>query len=369
MELFATTRKTLEEDGWLPGSFDVQEGHGEAEKIKISAVHFVENVLDFNPDATEQIDLRDKHLSSVEHLGGKARNASLKLIRQIRDHFPVIEKQLDGRSWLSSNVNAVEALAQELDPYLNQFRDDGLPGFLDRFRFIRTPARRFYSRFDARKNAAVELVVSLEKISDVFEKDIELFKAQIRNLSEVCHGIGKNVFLGRLIRKGLQKTLEKDLFNEDPRREFIEKEQIPRLKNRLANLRLQLDLNRAYLTSLTVILVNTEILYKALSTLGENLVSAFNLGAGMAGDRIGGAVQLIDGPCEHDMPRTLESLSASFKRVSGGALAIRGFMKDSLEAFRESTDGLCQLQQDVDESFQAAKVADLSTTSKDGEGL
>lgn len=369
MELFATTRKTLEEDGWLPGSFDVNEDHSEAEKIKASAVHFIEGVLDFNPDATEQIDLRDKHLASVEHLGGKARNASLKLIGQIRNHFPVIEKQLEERSWLSSNVNAIGELSRKLDPYLNHLREDRPARFLERLPFFPSAARGFFLRFDSERTQTVELGVSLEKIADVLEKDIELFKDQIRSLSELSHTIGKNVYLGRLIRKGLQKTLEKDLMAEDPRREFIENEQIPRLKNRLSNLRLQLDLNRAFLTSLTVILINTEILFKALSATGKNLVSAFNLGAVMADERISLKIQPIDSPEDSDVPRTVESLSASFKRISESASAVRAFMKASLEAFRESSGGLDRLQQEVEDAFQAARMVDLSRTARDGDRL
>jgi uncharacterized protein Yka (UPF0111/DUF47 family) len=375
VELFVTNQKTLEEDGWLPGSFEIEDDHEEAEKIKHSAAHYIESVLDFNPDATEQIDLRDKHLSSVEHLGGKSRKASNKLIGQICEHFPVIEKQLEERSWLSSNFNDIKALSQSLDPFLNHVKEDGIPRLLERISFIPTPARRYYSRFESQRDKVDQLVRSLEKVADVFEKDIELIKAQLRSMSQYCTAIGKNIFMGQAIDQGLQRALVNDLFIEDPRRDFIEKEQIPRLRLRVSNLRRQLDLNRGYITVLTVLLLNNESLNKALIREQENLAAAFNLGVSMARERINLSVRPLeqhasandDGRQDGNPPRlqNLMSLSAAFSRTTDLADSVKEFIKKSLDAFKESASGLPQLQKDVEEAFQAARMMDLSVTAQD----
>jgi len=375
VELFVTNRKTLEEDGWLPGSFEIENDHEEAHKFKHSAKHYIESVLDFNPDATEQIDLRDKHLSSVEHLGGKSRKASNKLIGQICEHFPVIEKQLEERSWLSSNFAEIKALSQSLDPFLNHVKEDGIPRLLERIPFIPTPMRRYYTRFESQRDKVEQIVKSLEKVTDVFEKDIELFKAQLRSMSDYCTAIGKNIFIGQAIEKGLLRALAKDLFVEDPRRDFIEKEQIPRLRERMSNLKRQLDLNRGYITVLTVVLLNNESLYKALIRGKKDLVAAFNLGVRMAGVRINLTIAPVeesksthvDGSPDDNLfaPQTLKSLSAAFARTIDLADSVKDFIKKSLEAFRESASGLPQLQKEVEEAFQAARMRDLSATAQD----
>jgi hypothetical protein len=375
VELFVTNQKTLEEDGWLPGSFEIEDDHEDAEKIKHSAAHYIESVLDFNPDATEQLDLRDKHLSSVEHLGGKSRKGSIKLIGQIRDHFPVIEKQLEERSWLSSNFADIKSLSQGLDPFLNHVKEDGIPRFFERIPFIPTPTRRYYLRFESQRDKVDQLVRSLEKVTDVFEKDIELIKTQLRSMSEYCTAIGKKIFMGQAIDQGLQRALVNDLFVEDPRRDFIEKEQIPRLRLRMSNLRRQLDLNRGYITVLTVLLLNNESLNKALIRGQEDLVAAFNLGASMARERINLSVEPVaqresannDGSQDENprRPQNLMSLSAAFSRTNDLADSVKEFIQKSLDAFRDSASGLPQLQTDVEEAFQAARMMGLSVTAQD----
>ncbi len=372
MELFVTNQKTLEEDGWLPGPYEIKDDHEDAGKIKNSADRYIESLLEFNPDATEQLDVRDRHLSSMEHLGGKARKGSLDLIDQILGHFPVIEKQLDERAWLSGNFNDIQNLSQDLDPLTHHVKDEGGPRLLDRIPFIRTPISRYLSRFEVRRNDTLQLVGSLEKVADVFEKDMDLFKAQIRAMADFCTAIARNIYLGNAIAQGLHRALESDVMPDDPRREFIEKEQIPRIKTRMANLKLQLDLNRSVITTLTIVLLNTESLYKAVQRLRKDLATAFNMGTVVVRDRINLSLQPVTfGDEETDRilkedsrpgPQPFMSLAAAFARTTDLAGSAKDFMKKALAAFKDSAEVLPELQKRTDKAFQSAKPLDPGIT-------
>jgi hypothetical protein len=376
VELLITTRQTLEEDGWLPGDFEIGDEHEEAGKIRQAADKYIESVLEFNPDATEQLDKRDKHLALVENLGGKARNAGNKLIGQIRDYWPVLEKQLEEKSWLYTNFSDIGKLSNDLDPEKNHLKDDGFPSFLTRLPFLYSKVRRFFSKFETERKKAEQLVHSLEKVSDMFEKDIVLYKSQIKSFKEMCVSIGRNLYLGKLIDKGMGDALEKEVMEFDPRREFIETEQIPRLKSRTANLGLQLDLHREYIVSLTVLLINTETLYKALLQARKDLVNAFNLGAALAADRARITVDPLtfseDGGKDvgdddlASVPKDLTSLSAAFLRLYELSDSVKTFMNQSLSAFKESASGLPEFQRKTEEAFKSSRPVDFDITLKEG---
>jgi hypothetical protein len=146
----------------------------------------------------------------------------------------------------------------------------------------------------------------------------------------------------------------------------------------MSNLKRQLDLNRGYITVLTVILLNSESLFKALIRAKKDLVAAFNMGADMARERINLAVSHVtpgDPECDSEsqdenpsVPKNLMSLSAAFVRTIDLADSVKEFIKRSLEAFRESASGLPQLQKEVEEAFQAARMMDLSVTAQDHDG-
>ena len=369
MELFVTDQKTLKDDGWLPGPYELKDDQDESHKIRKSADRYMETLLEFNPDATEQLDLRDRHLTTMAQLGEKARKGSLQLIGEIRHPLPVIEKQLDQGSWIAGNFNDIESLSRSLNPQLNQVSDKPIPRLLDKILFFRTPVRRHLARFESTRNDAARLVDSLAKVADVLEKDIGLFRAQIRAFGELCTALGRNIYLGQAIGDNLNKALEHDVLPEDPRREFIETEQIPRVQKRVAGLKHQLQLNRACITALTVAMLNTETLYKALKRLRENLVSAFNTGVAMANERFGMALEPLPAlglPTSDDEspPLSLDALTAAFSRLAELASSARVFMPASLAAFKDASSHLPGLQKQAEEAFYAKQPVDLDITQE-----
>ena len=376
MELFVTDQKTLEDDGWLPGPYQIEDDQDEAPKIRKSAERYIETLLEFNPDATEQLDLRDRHLTTMEQLGEKARKGSLQVIGEIRHHFPVIEKQLDKGSWLYGNFTDIENLSRSLNPQLNQVSDEPIPRLVDKILFFRaTPVKRHLSQFESRRNDAVRLADALVKTADVFEKDIELFKSQIRTLGEFCTSLGRNIYLGRAIEDNLARALEHDVLPEDPRREFIETEQIPRVRKRVTGLKHQLQLNRAFITALTVALLNTETLYKALKRLNSDLVSAFSMGIAMARERFGMTMEPLAGeeppPSDNPIsaPLPLTALTAAFSRITELTSSAKAFMPLSLEAFKAASAGLPEFQKKVEEAFKGKQPVDLDITQEHVRGV
>jgi hypothetical protein len=73
VDLHVTDLKSLEMNGFSSDMFDVKDDHEETLAIKNVANRFVATLLEFNPDATEQLDLRSKHIANVENLGDQTR--------------------------------------------------------------------------------------------------------------------------------------------------------------------------------------------------------------------------------------------------------------------------------------------------------
>ena len=371
VDLFVTDQDTLKADGWLPGSFEIKDGHTDAVKLNQLAVKFVDSVLDFNPDATEQLDIRDRHLGSIDNLGGKARKNSSKLVRQLREPLDAVEKQFKEQSWLASSLNNLEAFSRKLDPRDYEVKETAVTRLLERIPFMPTPLRRYFSLYEPGRKEAEQILSALGKVADVLEKDIELFKSRSRDLSDYCTSLGKAVYLSGAIARCLRAALENDIPDGDPRVAFIEGEMLPRVRGRLPLLKLQLDFNRQCLTALTVVFLNTEELNKAMVRVGESLVKSFNQGGRMARERFNYPIDLLeespaqpgDGPC-HDVTRpwSLAELSAAFSQTVTAVKSLKEFMGSAGAAVRQSVAELPRQSDALDAAFAAARQHGVADT-------
>ncbi|MDA8402842.1 MAG: toxic anion resistance protein, partial [Desulfobacteraceae bacterium] len=342
--------------------------------IKNVANRFVATLLEFNPDATEQLDLRSKHIANVENLGDQARKKTSQLIHQMKELFNSLEKKFNDPSWMSGNLNALASMAETLDPSRCNLKETRISRFLEHIPGITTALRRYFARFESKRNDIELLIRHLNRLVAQVGKDNDTMILQKNTLQDHCRTLAKAIYLGTLIHVNLGKALLRDIPLDDPRYVFIEKEICLRLRGRLKNLGLQRELNMACFVAITIILENNRELHRGLETAKHALLSAFNQGVVTAQSLI--RQQLtpmpLTDPSEPGMvsedyasPPNLKTLSDSLGLIPSACQAVQAFVTEAEPHIRSALSDLPQRHKLTEDSFRKMRLTRVDILSEE----
>lgn len=279
MALHLTTYTTLEKNDSLFRELTILYSPEERARLKVKVSRFVETVLNYNPDATEQIDVRDKHLSCAENLGEKTRGQTLLLFQEQSETFDSLSKSLlkPLPFWLKDIFKELEGLLSQLDPADQKIKINRLHEFS---KFVPVLSKQPYSYFKLveKKRPDCERLVTyfdtaLTRLRR-FESDLANQMDDIRQLSRSLY---HTIEFGYMIEQGLIHALKKDIPKGDPRIAFIEKELTRRFRERIALLRMQMSTNHKSLICQYLYLQNCQELIRGLEQAKRLMIEAFNL--------------------------------------------------------------------------------------------
>lgn len=289
LSLTVTNRTSLEHDESLFRDLTVLYSAEERAKLKVKVNTFVSAVLNYNPDATEQIDIRDKHLSCAENLGEVTRGKTLTLCTEQNETFDALCMVFlpPYPSWLKDVLTGLEKMISRLHPdqhgiNVNRFHSLAryVPGLVTQlhtyfglFEKARPDCERLLSLFDRALNRLGR-----------FESDLANQLDDVRDLS---HSLYHTLEFGYMIDQALIHSLQNDILPDDPRIDFIDKDLIRRFRQRMALLRIQMETNHNSLMCQYIHLRNCRELILGLDEAKRLILQAFNLAAQCSLDVLG----------------------------------------------------------------------------------
>ncbi|GAB6096069.1 hypothetical protein JCM14469_23220 [Desulfatiferula olefinivorans] len=241
------------------------------------AGHFVESVLDVNPDATEQIDRLDKHLTCAETIGAKARDGLKALDEAIDTQSAVLAGLFSdsGPDDLRRLLSDLARLAVRLSP-VNRPLPTGIQARLrERLPAGTTPLRRYFQEIEALRPEAEKHLKTIDRILSRQQAAALLIVDHMEHVQHLSQTLGRAIRLGQLIDQTLCEALVYEVPRDDPREHFISGVLLTRLRNRLQALTRQMDLNRRHLITLELLIQNSRELAYGLHRLREALIGVF----------------------------------------------------------------------------------------------
>lgn len=245
------------------------------------AFSFIERILDFNPDATEQIDVREKHLRSVYYFGKPSQEKStesgkniLAICAQVitfyQEPYPQVVRNL-----FDDLDRTFENLTQGMDILSTR----GLSRLLEYIPAISTPLRRYFRRFDQRKTELMRILQHVDTLSSTIQENRTVLATQIESVEALTKSIYKALYLGKTLESGLCLARDRHVPKDDPRHAFISDEILPRLSEKTDALALHMKIHSK--SRLILELFNRSCLetVKRLDRIREETISTYQTAA------------------------------------------------------------------------------------------
>jgi hypothetical protein len=336
------------------------------------AGHFVESVLDFNPDATEQIDLMDKHLTCAETIGSKARD-TLKALEETLDTQSaslVALFTVPGSDRLLDLLSDLTRIAERMTP-----ESRGLStGFLDRLREcipgVSTPLKQYFQDIEDLRPEAEKRLRTIGQTITRQQASAALIVQHMEELQELSRPLGRAIRLGQLIDQTLCEALVYEVPRDDPRERFITGSLLVHLRKRVWALHLQMALNRKHLITLELLIQNSRELVYGLNQTRDIMIDAFDRSADLcvrltrrrivmgplAPDR---AAPAHDGHRDMPVALSLETLGRDLGRIHACASALKTFLAAGAPIIQSAVGHLHQLRTSTDEAFSHPSSSEL----------
>lgn len=170
---------------------------------------------------------------------------------------------------------------QELDPNRQKLSTGGLARVLSFIPGVGGGLQRYFQRFETAQEALDAIIRDLEAGSEMLRRDNLTLSDDQDALRAVMAQLRRQVDLGRLIDRRLEKQAA-ELAKDEPRRRFIEEELMFPLRQRIVDLQQQLAISQQGVLALEVVIRNNRELMRGVDRAINVTVSALNVAVTVA---------------------------------------------------------------------------------------
>jgi uncharacterized protein YaaN involved in tellurite resistance len=253
-----------------------------APELEKLAAEFVANILAFNPQDMNQIEVRQQNIAAIDNLGAKAQKDSALRSAMLREPIrKLAQKGEDGGEVANALVN-LNLKVEELDPEEFNLNPGWFPRLLGMIPGVGTPLKRYFLQFESAQTVLDAIFRSLQTGADILKRDnITLIDDQ-KQLRLATHKLKKSIELGMMVDTKLNQVMEQDIPSDDPRCAFIKEELLFPLRQRLMDLQQQLAVNQQAVLAIEIIVRNNKELIRGVSRAVNVTVNALNVAVTVA---------------------------------------------------------------------------------------
>lgn len=250
--------------------------------LELQAVTFVDSVLSFNPDATEQLDLRDQNINAVETLGALTQKEASHRSAMLKEPIRKLAKRGEDGGVVADSLVNLKTTVEDLDPGKFDFKAGWFTRTLGLIPGVGTPLKKYFSKFESSQTVIEAIIRALDEGQSVLERDNVTLSQDQKVMRSLTFKLEKVIQLGMLIDQKLCYALDREVPAEDPRKSFIEDELLFPLRQRIQDLQQQLAVNQQGVMAIEIIIRNNKELIKGVGR-GKNVtVNALNVAVTVA---------------------------------------------------------------------------------------
>ena len=282
MDLVVADQNTIQKDLGLTSPSGITVDVESNPDLEQQAGSFVSAVLNFNPDAPEQIDEREKNIAAIETLGAQTQKEASHRSAMLKEPIRKLAQRGEDGGVVANSLVDLKAVVEDLDPGRFDFKAGWLTRTLGLIPGIGTPLKKYFSRFESSQTVIEAIIRALDEGQNVLERDNITLSQDQKVMRAITHKLDKVVQLGMLIDQKLCYAIDREVPADDPRKSFIEDELLFPLRQRIQDIQQQLAVNQQGVMAIEIIVRNNKELIKGVDR-GKNVtVNALNVAVTVA---------------------------------------------------------------------------------------
>lgn len=282
MDLVVADQKSVQNELGLtaPSAISVDlETNPDLEK---QAGSFVAAVLELNPDAPEQVDLREKNIAAVDTLGAQTQKEAAHRSGMLKEPIRKLAKRGEDGGKVATSLVDLKTVVEELDPGRFDFKAGWFTRTLGMLPGVGTPLKKYFTRYESAQTVIEAIMRALDEGKHVLERDNITLSEDQKIMRALTHKLDRVIQLGMLVDQKLCYAVEREVPAEDPRKPFIEEELLFPLRQRIQDLQQQLAVNQQGVMAIEIIIRNNKELIKGVDR-GKNVtINALNVAVTVA---------------------------------------------------------------------------------------
>ena len=252
------------------------------EALEKTADEFLARVMAWDPNSSEQQDLRDANIAAVEQLGSKTQQDAARRSAMLKAPIKSLAEKSEDGGQVARSLIELNTQVDQLDPGNFDFKPGWFARTLGRLPGFGTPLQEYFTRFQQADTVIDAIIRSLEDGKDQLGRDNTTLVLDQKAMRQLTLRLEKTIRLGQLIDQRLAYALERDIGADDPRRRFVEEELLFPLRQRIVDLQQQLAVNQQGVLAIELIVRNNKELMKGVDRAVNVTVSALTIAVTVA---------------------------------------------------------------------------------------
>lgn len=258
---------------------EIQVTSSDEKSLDAKADEFVSNLLNFDPDNSEQQQARK---NSVEQMGSEVQKRAAKQSEMLRQPVKnLAQKSEDGGSVANALID-LKVKVEELDPGKFNFEAGWFSRTLGLLPGVGTPIKRYFSKFESAQTVIGAITRSLEDGKDQLLRDNLTLHEDQKQMREATKKLEQTIKLGQLMDVKIQYKLDREIPKEHPKNRFISEELLFPLRQRIIDLQQQLAVSQQGVIATEIIMRNNKELARGVNRALNVTVTALETAATVA---------------------------------------------------------------------------------------
>ncbi|QJQ94553.1 MULTISPECIES: toxic anion resistance protein [Halomonadaceae] len=236
----------------------------------------------------EEVLARDADITTAERQRRAVDEMGIEIQRQAAHHSAMLQTPLrklatqgdDGGPVAQALVN-LRGRMRDLDPGQHRLAPGGLDRVMARLPGVGSRLQRYFRKFENAQQALDAIIADLESGRDMLRRDNLTLSDDQASLHESLTQLRRQIELGRLIDRRLERAAASRDVN-DAQRAFIEEELLFPLRQRIVDLQQQLAVSQQGVLALEVIIRNNRELMRGVDRAINVTVSALTVAVTVA---------------------------------------------------------------------------------------
>lgn len=246
------------------------------------ANEFIAKVLSFNPEDTNQAEVRSRNIASVENLGARIQKDAAVRSSMLKEPIRKLAAKGEDGGEVANALVDLNMQVEELDPAGFNLQPGWFPRLFGFIPGVGQPIKRYFTKFESAQTILDAVFNSLEDGANMLKRDnITLIEDQ-KKLRELTHKLQKTITLGQVLDQKLNTVLEQEIPSDDARYKFIQEELLFPLRQRIMDLQQQLAVNQQAVLAIEIIARNNKELIRGVSRAINVTVNALNVAVTVA---------------------------------------------------------------------------------------
>lgn len=312
--------------------------------------------------------------AAVETIGMNLQKEAARRSAMLKQPLSKMMRDSEEGGAVARSLIDLKMQVEDLDPAQINFEAGWVARVLGYIPGVGTPVKRYFSRFESASTTIDAIINSLEGGREQLKRDNVTLSADQQAMRDLTHKLERTIQLAQLIDTQLQRQLENEILQEDPRHKFISEEVLFPLRQRIQDLQQQLLVNQQGFLTTEMIVRNNKELVRGVNRALNTTVSALQVGAtlamALANQRIVlEKVEAINATTEGLIASTAERLKTQGTQIQKQASS----SQIKVEVLRKAFSDIKQALEDISGYRQkalpemAANILEMEKLSKESE--